>query len=623
MEKRIVICGMTRAGSTVLYNIVRLAYISLKKDFYSNFITDYIKYIKENPSETHIIKTHAFHKSLMGADIYLTAKRDIRDVLASNKRRRKLLIEDGIRESFFDFKKCAISNVSYYDKWKDYSDHEFVYEEYCKNPIDEIKKVLLVLDIGCCCEKFIYNELQQMKDGTRKYRNVNGPDCFLLHHITDGRVSSYKETLTKEEIDYLENEPSFSHLINGGTTMDIKKLRQDIKDVNYPANQGYDPETLKAFGVAKDRIKLLKKNAPEMFKGGESLIDIGSNKGFIAMSLRNLYSKVYGYELSHETHSISQRVKEYHNAENVEFINDSFRNISLNKFRFQKYTVTYCGSVHHHFFKDCILHGVSPWLFMKKLIAITDKYLILDGPFSVEGDFSLSTWAKEHGWSDDIINQYTLERHCKELLPQFEFVRIGENERKRQTAVFRRVAPDIEHAEFAGFPKDGKILKIANRKGDAIAFCGKERYKLDRGMQSDGVFLILNYLSDYFAKTKRVLCEKGKRIGDVAELVEGESIADAKTMWKVWLEINNALSAVGLIEPHFKMADYKLLGKRYVDVDVDMIQMSVSLAKNTGYLKRWAAATTKAVGPKHAASVKKLQHSMNNEFLFKKLLGKL
>jgi len=91
----------------------------------------------------------------------------------------------------------------------------------------------------------------------------------------------------------------------------------------------------------------------------------------------------------------------------------------------------------------------------------------------------------------------------------------------------------------------------------------------------------------------------------------------------VWLRLNNVLASIGLIEPHFKISDYKRLGDRYVDIDVDMIQMSSTLAKNTDYLKRWSTAISKALGPKYKSFAKRLQCELHDEFLFKKLMEEL
>ena len=114
---KILIAGMPQSGSTALYNIVRL-YMEYHDIFYENFLfsifpwTDnhngpkapirekqtvneyYLESFQEHyPNRLVILKEHHYNEFLFEwADLIFVCRRDIRDAIASRRRRGKDLI---------------------------------------------------------------------------------------------------------------------------------------------------------------------------------------------------------------------------------------------------------------------------------------------------------------------------------------------------------------------------------------------------------------------------------------------------------------------------------------------------------------------------------------------------
>lgn len=116
------------------------------------------------------------------------------------------------------------------------------------------------------------------------------------------------------------------------------------------------------------------------------------------------------------------------------------------------------------------------------------------------------------------------------------------------------------------------------------------RLKLDPNPPTAAMLMILNEINRQygrtFSETKFVL-GSNNNIGDVAEWVDGTRIEDKRELWDHWLNVNIALSSLGLIEPHFKQMDYVVPeGNKYgVDIDVDMVQQANLLQEK--YLDAW------------------------------------
>ena len=69
------------------------------------------------------------------------------------------------------------------------------------------------------------------------------------------------------------------------TTHSMSDLRAMVDRLKYPGNQQYDPETLDPVGkVTTKRVEVMERAMPQLLAGGRSLLDIGSNKGFVSNS---------------------------------------------------------------------------------------------------------------------------------------------------------------------------------------------------------------------------------------------------------------------------------------------------------------------------------------------------
>jgi len=405
-----------------------------------------------------------------------------------------------------------------------------------------------------------------------------------------------------------------------------------VTGLQYPGNQDYDPITLRPSGKkTQKRVELMERNMPQLMAGGESLLDIGSNKGFVCFWLRDKFREIDGYEQSHAC-QIAEAVRCHHGLEHIRFVNKPFRRIPLHKglvHGCKTYDVVYCGSVQHHLFKSAMLHEAPFHLPLKKLVALAERLLILDGPVEFDRDNSLNTWAKRYGWGDEVRRQYTLEAHVEALKPQFELVGgPHDNERGRQTLVFERVAPnmptrDVTESDLVALRQQGKIIKANNaRADDSVIKVGGQRYKFDKGLQSDAVFMVLNSLPEWFLHTREVLVQNGKRIGDLTDWVKGVPNSTTKKIARHWLQMNNMLACIGLVEIHLKLKDYVLREDgRYIDVDVDMLSHVDRIAPAADYLTKWIRGGAKdAFGDKLAHYIVK---HLKDEWVFREALARL
>lgn len=405
------------------------------------------------------------------------------------------------------------------------------------------------------------------------------------------------------------------------------ELRAMLGALTYPANQRYDPETLAPEGITRERVRLLATNAPELLEGGGSLLDLGSSKGFIALHLRNRYTRIDGYELGRHAAEAAEAVRRFHHLDHVRFLNRSFRQIEISKWMGPRYDVVYAGSVHHHFVKDAILHRAPMWLPLAKMAALCRRYLILDGPLEFGNDFSLTTWEREHGWPDEVRQAYTFDAHVQALAPQFELVRGPlPNERGRQCAVFERVLPDVrvwgmdEDLEQKLRADGAAIASNKAREVDSVVRFGDVRFKFDWGVQCGPVLGVLNKFPERFAHTRALLMRDGRAIGDLAEWVDGKPIRDGKQMVRPWLELNDALACIGLVEIHFKVGDFLRVGDRVVDVDFDMINHVSRIESAAGYLAKWQVAARRFFP---AGMAEGIAENLADEWVFRKALDRL
>ena len=329
------------------------------------------------------------------------------------------------------------------------------------------------------------------------------------------------------------------------------------------------------------RVERLRATAPELFAGGGSLLEIGSNKGYFCLALAGLYKSVTVYDKASEYVALAKRVVLVHRIPNIAFHHGAFRDVPFDK----TYDVVYVGNCHHYFFFDCARAGAPPFLFLKKLAGLTGKYLIIDGPFEMQ-DPAVTKLSREGSWSPDVCDLYTFARCVAALKPQFELVRKADNGLGRETAVFRRIGPDLPRVDGALLRQ--KLIREAvplecnpNRGPDSMFLYRDRRYKFHQNPPPDGVYLILNALPNV-VRTHAIIEYRGARIGDVTDWIYGEEL-DSKHNPKLLdgvLRLEAALGSVGLIELDVERANFKRHGERIIDIDMDMVRHIGCLVSN-------------------------------------------
>jgi hypothetical protein len=150
---------------------------------YSCFVTDYDP---DNSAPVHVVKCHNRSRILLDSHYFFTTKRDPRDIAASAIRRNLIEEKDAIK-----YLKRVIFKE--YERWKPYSNLEIQYEDLIGNKDIYVRRIAKILKV-------------KVKPGTIRKRieslpipkGKNRDPVTLLHsnHITDGKLGSYKRTLS-------------------------------------------------------------------------------------------------------------------------------------------------------------------------------------------------------------------------------------------------------------------------------------------------------------------------------------------------------------------------------------------------------------------------------------------
>jgi hypothetical protein len=187
----IVVAGMRHSGSTALFNLIRLA-LQEKGLNYASFYSEGVnKELLDDPdSGPLLIKAHEVRDDvLLRADVIITTRRDLRDTVASAKRRKFPLLQQlgGVVE-------YAKYNRVLHDVWLPHSDYQFVYESYMASPEKEVRKLLsflgLDVDVGPLCAQVA--NLPDDDYATTLLSNT---------HITDPyRMMTFEDTLDPAQI---------------------------------------------------------------------------------------------------------------------------------------------------------------------------------------------------------------------------------------------------------------------------------------------------------------------------------------------------------------------------------------------------------------------------------------
>lgn len=203
---KILVAGMRHSGSTALFNIIRIALAKANIDF-DGFYSDgkQAELLTQSDKNVLLVKTHELRDDVAeNADLVITTVRDLRDTVASAKRRNfPNLARMGVRE-------YAKYNRALHDLWQQYSDYEFNYERYKATPVLEINTILKILGLDFIDGAEIHLEVNSLP--------VDKYEVTLLSplHITDpeGKLK-FNDTLLADDITNI-NKDNFKWLNQHG-----------------------------------------------------------------------------------------------------------------------------------------------------------------------------------------------------------------------------------------------------------------------------------------------------------------------------------------------------------------------------------------------------------------------
>lgn len=206
-KKVILVAGMRHSGSTALFNIIRLSLKAKKLNVISGYSEKMdISAIIESSYDYLLIKTHEPRDDLIElADLIITTTRDLRDSVASARRRNFYLLEH-----LGSLTEYAKYNRLLHDFWLTRSDYNFLYEKFMNNRKREIDSIIKLLKLEGVDSQRIIDQVENLP--TSDY----GTTLLSSDHITDpSRNKSYKTDISTEELKEIERN-SYSWLISNG-----------------------------------------------------------------------------------------------------------------------------------------------------------------------------------------------------------------------------------------------------------------------------------------------------------------------------------------------------------------------------------------------------------------------
>lgn len=237
----ITVAGMPQSGSTLLFNIIRAILDEYGRKYETclygpvsyNRVLNYRDLKRLSKSYSFVVKEHHFQKELAEiSDFVFISKRDIRDSIASRRRKGKELISKGKRqrglhqyepESLSGFIKwCEYLTIDCLEDWSEYQDYLFDYDNYSieKNQLQiiaNIKDVLFPSSFNNVTHIGVNNVSSTNWPPAIKIREhvkienmkkiVDEKSFFSDKKITSGgKTNNYKKQLREIEIDIIKSE---------------------------------------------------------------------------------------------------------------------------------------------------------------------------------------------------------------------------------------------------------------------------------------------------------------------------------------------------------------------------------------------------------------------------------
>lgn len=197
--------------------------------------------------------------------------------------------------------------------------------------------------------------------------------------------------------------------------LNFDSCRKTMNELEYPPNHRFDPETFEPCDSTIFRIDAIKKCAPELISGGESLLDIGCNKGFISLYFREKYKKIVGIDINKKFIDFANELKKIHNISNIEFRCCRFEDMPID----EKFEVLHFGQCTHYLFRDAVRNGLYPLSFLDKAKKLSTKIIAIDGAFGLD-DPSVKFDSKHDVWNDPIKSLCNIESYNRDLRPEFK-----------------------------------------------------------------------------------------------------------------------------------------------------------------------------------------------------------
>ena len=188
----ILIAGMRHSASTALFNIVRIGFELSGKQISANYSEYFdINNIEKKTGVVYLTKIHEYREDhYQRADFVITSRRDLRDSVASAKRR-----DFGLLNNVGGAIQYAAYNRSLHEAWHTKSDYELSYEYFINNPIQAVTDILEIFGIDPALASQVAEAVKTLP--TNNYNTTLLSDT----HITDPKQElTFKDTLETKDI---------------------------------------------------------------------------------------------------------------------------------------------------------------------------------------------------------------------------------------------------------------------------------------------------------------------------------------------------------------------------------------------------------------------------------------
>ncbi len=191
----ITIGGMTKSGSTGLFNLVRWICEENNIRVASFLGKNYLK--GADQYDVLVQKTHHVF-DWERADIILAPKRDVRDCVAS-KRRRSPRVVEGIKGCFV----AGFHNIYLHDQAIKKGGIPILYRDLKLNPLKVAERIAAMLRINSPSLKAPIQKFQDMGNG-RCSESYNVTAFRTRKVMNRGIIGGYRKTLSKKETGFLD-----------------------------------------------------------------------------------------------------------------------------------------------------------------------------------------------------------------------------------------------------------------------------------------------------------------------------------------------------------------------------------------------------------------------------------